>query len=235
MDKNLDKNKEFLGYLENSRNLFFKGMLHNENEFLITINTLKPVDHKIENFVNSVKKHKNYKIVLDANLSKITKFIDATKSYEGNLSKYEQKLLIKYIDFLEIVMTDYYGKEQTDNLRNILFQIAISVIQNNEGCIDDLFKYVNLKKDNIPKKIFDSYKAQNKIKDFIKAYNFFEADSLYKSNQSLISIEWYENYKSEYISNSSCRFGQNQNYCLPNYISNRKREYKAGRDYHFSF
>ena len=199
MDKNLDKNKEFLGYLENSRNLFFKGMLHNENEFLITINTLKPVDHKIENFVNSVKKHKNYKIVLDANLSKITKFIDATKSYEGNLSKYEQKLLIKYIDFLEIVMTDYYGKEQTDNLRNILFQIAISVIQNNEGCIDDLFKYVNLKKDNIPKKIFDSYKAQNKIKDFIKAYNFFEADSLYKSNQSLISIEWYENYKSEYI------------------------------------
>ena len=71
--KNEKKFKELRDSLKNDRNLFFSGSLQNEKEFIEIVHKIQNyipsvVDQHIKenmtNFVNSIKKHKNYDIAL---------------------------------------------------------------------------------------------------------------------------------------------------------------------------
>lgn len=116
--KNEKKFKELIDSLKNYRNLFFSGSLHNEKEFIEIVHKIQNYIPLVEdqhekeymtNFVNSIKKHKNYDIAL--------RTIKQAEIRQKEYQEYEKERLRKIKE--EKLARLQKGKELSDVVSNI--------------------------------------------------------------------------------------------------------------------
>ena len=229
--RNDEKFLELLQSLENDRYLFQNGILHSQKEFIDNIHRLRSfipqicndkIRDKVEKFVNSVIKHKNYKIYLEAENQK-KKRLQKQKDCQQREQERLNRNSLRVINALEI-NNKISSAQNNEDLKNV---IEFFLIKKNES---DWLKMLNLnvlKKMKITKVIYEK-----KIEKLIHFTNVNNLESILEFG--IIPRETLENDNIKFEHTDSER-RENKKNCTslsieyPNFymLSFKKRKHSA--------